>query len=87
MYRIKVSTADVDYVAYQNRDLTDVEFADLATGTTMPANAEVYTWDLQFAGPFFYNAVWNETDNTWCNDLAPDLVDAARVAWFREDLP
>ena len=87
MYRIRVSTVDVDYVAYQNRDLTDTEFADLATGTELPADAEVYTWDLQFAGPFFYDAVWNETDSEWCNDLPPDQVDAARVAWWRENLP
>jgi hypothetical protein len=87
MYRIKVSTATTDYVAYQNRDLTDAEFADLATGTVLPADEEVYTWDLQFAGPFFYNAVWNETLSEWCNNLAPELVDAARVAWWRENLP
>jgi ABC-type transport system substrate-binding protein len=87
MYRIKVSTQTTDYVAYQNRDLDRETFAAIAGGTWVAADSEVYAWGLEFAGPFFYNAVWNEHTGDWCNTLPDDQVDAAMIAWDRNNLP
>lgn len=87
MYRIKVSTQTTDYVAYQNRECSDTEFSAIVTGTWLPADPEVYDWNLQFPGPYFYNAVWNEDTSDWCNDLPADQVETARAAWWRRSLP
>jgi hypothetical protein len=87
MYRIKISTQTTDYVAYQNRNLSDNEFSDIVTGTAIPADATVSTWNLPAPGPYFYTAVWDQTQHDWCNNLAADQVAAARVAWSRESLP
>ena len=87
MYRIKVSTETTDYVAYQNRDLDRETFAAIAGGTWVAANEEVYTWQLEFAGPFFYNAIFDEDTRDWCNTLPDDQVDAAMIAWNRINPP
>ena len=87
MYRIKISTETTDYVAYENRDLDRATFAAIAGGTWMPADDQVYTWGLEFAGPFFYNAIFDEDTRDWCNTLPDDQVDAAMTAWDRINLP
>lgn len=87
MYRLKISTQTTDYVAYQNRDLDRDTFAAIAGGTWVETDNEVYTWQLMYPGPYFYNAVFNEQTRDWCNTLTDDQVDEAMISWSRDNLP
>lgn len=87
MYRIKISTETTDYVAYQNKELDRETFAAIAGGTWVATDDQVYSWGLEFDGPFFYNAIFNQHTLEWCNNLTDDQVDAVMIAWNRTNLP
>lgn len=85
MFRIQLSTASQPDFGYHSTDLDQVTFGRIVTGQPVLAQGEGQ--DRISIEDVYYCAIWNPDVCEYVNNLTPDQVPAAYVAYAREIYP